>query len=267
MPAKLGWRSGKPSREPPVAGFAQTGNRCFSASATAASQPPDASISGPVDERRLRRRGEAARQLGERVRVRSAAAGDGAGARVVGAVGVGLLRPVVHRDRDEHRPARGQRRVVDRARERAGDVLCARRLVAPLDVRLRADRRVAVGQIGLDRDLGADLLAGGYHQRRLVRLRVEDPADGVADARSGVKIDVGRAPGRLRETVGHPDDRLLLEPEHVPEVVREVGQHRQLRRAGVAEDRRHPVGAEQLERRFADCGHRAWASLVGSPRP
>ena len=47
-PTKLGWRSGKPSREPPVAGLAHTGSRCFSARATAACQPPAASMSGPA---------------------------------------------------------------------------------------------------------------------------------------------------------------------------------------------------------------------------
>ena len=47
-PTKLGWRSGKPSRDPPVAGLAHTGSRCFSARAMAACQPPAASMSGPA---------------------------------------------------------------------------------------------------------------------------------------------------------------------------------------------------------------------------
>src|SRR5215471_15928835 len=37
-PTKLGWRSGKPSREPPVAGLAHTGSRCFAAVALAEKQ-------------------------------------------------------------------------------------------------------------------------------------------------------------------------------------------------------------------------------------
>ena len=51
MPWKSAWSSGKPSRPPPGAGVAHTGSRSFSASATAASQPPLASMSGPGDER------------------------------------------------------------------------------------------------------------------------------------------------------------------------------------------------------------------------
>ena len=47
-PRKCGWSSGKPIRPPPVAGAAHTGSRAFSASATAASQPPLASMSGPA---------------------------------------------------------------------------------------------------------------------------------------------------------------------------------------------------------------------------
>ena len=159
-------------------------------------------------------------------------------------------------------PRGGSDAQVDGARERAGHVLRARRLVAPLDVRLRPDHRIPICQVRLDRDVGAHLLAGGDHQRRLVGLGVEDPADGVADARRRVQVDVGGTAGRLREAVGHPHDRQLLQPEDVGEVVGEVGQHRQLGRARVAEDRRHPVRTEQLERRFADCRHLVVRLLV-----
>ena len=70
-----------------------------------------------------------------------------------------------------------------------------------------------------------------------------------------VEVDVGRPAGGLRVAVGHPDRHGLLQPEDVAEVVGELGEHRQLRRAGVAEDRRHPVLAEELERSFPDCAH------------
>jgi hypothetical protein len=146
--------------------------------------------------------------------------------------------------------------VVDRTRDRARHVLGARRLVAPLDVRLRPDRRVTVRQVRLDQHVRAHLLAGRDHERRLVRLRVEDPADRVADARRRVQVDVRRLAGRLRVPVGHADDDELLESEDVREVLGEVREHRQLGRAGVAEDRRHAVGAEQLEGRFTNGRHR-----------
>ena len=48
MPRKPGWSSGNPIRPPPGAGVAHTGSFWRSASATAASQPPLASMSGPA---------------------------------------------------------------------------------------------------------------------------------------------------------------------------------------------------------------------------
>ncbi len=63
-------------------------------------------------------------------------------------------------------------------------------------------------------------------------------------------------PGGLGVAVGHPDHDRLLQAEHVAEVGREVGEHRQLGRARVAEHRRHPVGAEEVEGGFADSRHR-----------
>ena len=67
----------------------------------------------------------------------------------------------------------------------------------------------------------------------------------------------------LGEAVGHPDHDRLLQAEHVAEVGGEVGEHRQLGRARVAEHRRHPARAEQVEARFADSRHRI-ATLSGS---
>ena len=203
--------------------------------------------------RRLERRGEPCecRGIGQRP------TGDDPPGRIPGAVLIGLGVPVVHRDRHERGAPRRQRGVMDRSRDRTRDVLGARRFVAPLDVRPRCDGRVAVGQVRLDRDMGAHLLAGGDHERRLVRLGVEDAADGVPDARRRVQVDVGGMTAGLRESVRHPDDDEFLEAEHVGEVLGEVGEHRQLGRARVAEDRGHPVGTEQLEGRFTDGRHQA----------
>ena len=110
---------------------------------------------------------------------------------------------------------------MDRLRERVGNVLRARRLVAPLDVRLRHLDRVAVGEVRVHRHERARLLPGRDEQRRLVCLRVEQRADAVADARRGVEVDVGDGAARLRVAVGHADRDRLLEPEHVAEILRE----------------------------------------------
>ena len=209
----------------------------------------------PGDQDRIASGGQPARERGQRLGIRGGAPADAASQRTGGAVGIGLGVPVIHRDRDERRSPRRQRRVVDRPGQRAGDILGPRRLVAPLDIGLGPDDGVAVGQVGLDRDLGPDLLAGGDHQRRLVGLRVEDGADGVADPGGGVEVDMRGATAGLRVAVGHAHHDELLQAEHVGEVLREVGEHRQLGRAGVAEDRGHPVRPEQIERRFADSGH------------
>ena len=100
-------------------------------------------------------------------------------------------------------------------------VLGARRLVGPLDQRVRHPGRVAVGQVGLQGDLGARLLAGGDQQRRVVGLGVEDRPHRVADPGRGVEVDDGGPAGGLGEAVGHPDHDRLLEAEHVAEVRRE----------------------------------------------
>ena len=153
-------------------------------------------------------------------------------------------------------PRGGSAGEVGAAGERQRHVLGARRLVAPLHQRVRHPRRVAVGEVRLQRHLGARLLAGGDQQRRVVGLRVEDRPHRVADARRGVQVDERGAAAGLRVAVGHPDHDRLLQAEHVAEVAREVAQHRQLGRARVAEDRRHPLLAEEVESRLADGRHR-----------
>jgi hypothetical protein len=70
-----------------------------------------------------------------------------------------------------------------------------------------------------------------------------------------VQVDVRRPAGSLRVPVRHPDGHGLLEPEDVAKVIGELGEHRQLGRARVAEDRRHPVLPEELEGDLADARH------------
>ena len=143
--------------------------------------------------RRCRGRRRAPGWWRRRARAASArtASGSAAGAaghlaldRVPGVAVVDLDVPVVHRHRDEDGAARRQAGEVDAVRERQRHVLGPRRLVAPLDERVRHPRRVAVGQVGLQRDLRPHLLAGGDQQRRVVGLGVEDRAHRVADARA-----------------------------------------------------------------------------------
>ena len=89
----------------------------------------------------------------------------------------------------------------------------------------------------------------------MVGLRVEDRPHRVADPRRGVEVGDRGAAGGLRVAVGHPDHDRLVQAEDVAEVGGEVGEHRQLGRAGVAEDRRHPLGTEEVEAGVAHGRH------------
>jgi hypothetical protein len=102
---------------------------------------------------------------------------------------------------------------VDRAGKRGRDVLGPRRLEAPLDERVDNPSRVAVGEVRLHGDLGADLLASRHQQRRVVRLRVEDRPHAVAHPRRGVQVDVRRTARGLCVAVRHPHGDGLLQPE------------------------------------------------------
>ena len=146
------------------------------------------------------------------------------------------------------------------------DVLGTRRLVRPFDVRLGGQGGIPVRQVGLDRDLRAGLLPRGDHERRLVRLCVEDPTHGIAHPRGRVQVDVGRPPRGLREAVGHPHHNELLQAQHIREVLRKAGEHGQLGRPRVAEDRRHPVSAEQRKSCFTNVGHAGFLSEGRTPR-
>ena len=169
--------------------------------------------------------------------------------------GVHLDIPVVHRNRNDDRSHRRKRREVNRVGNRQRHVFGAGRFVGVLDEGVPDADRVAVGQVRLHRDLGANLLADRDHHRRVVGLRVEERADRVAEARSGVEVDQGRLSGDLGVTVGHAHHGRLLQAQHVLEVIGVIGQHRQLGRARVTEDRGHPQLAEKVEGRFANGRH------------
>ena len=211
---------------------------------------------GAGDEDRVGGGVEGGGEGAHRLRVGAGAAADLAVDRRLRVAGVDLHPPVVHRQRDEDGAARRQAGEVGAVGEGQRHVLGPRRLVGPLDQRVRHPRRVAVGQVRLQGDLGPRLLTGGDQQRRVVGLRVEDRPHRVADAGRGVEVDDGGVAGGLGEAVGHPDHDRLLQAEHIAKVRGVVGQHRQLGRAGVAEHRRHPVGTEEVERRVADRRHR-----------
>ena len=90
---------GSPIRPPPGAGVAHTGRPARSASATAASQPPLASTSGPATSTGLRAASDALGQVAQHVGV-GAGAGRSPAARARGRAAVavvGLRVPVVHR--------------------------------------------------------------------------------------------------------------------------------------------------------------------------
>ena len=94
----------------------------------------------------------------------------------------------------------------------------------------------------------------------------------MADAGRRVQVDERRVPRRLRVAVGHADDDRFLQAEHVAEIVGKVSEQRQLGRAGIAEDRRHPEVAQQTHNCFTcrshlmdrTCGFLGWARTSDS---
>ena len=265
-PRKCAWPSGKPIRPPPGAGVAHTGRPAFSASATAASQAPQASRSPPATMTGL---------AAASMRAASAATASGsapaapltrrATVRAVSPASASAVQSSIGSDRNTGPAGGSEARWMPRAQRRR-HVLRARRLVAPLDQRVRHAGGVAVGQVGLVGHLRPHLLAGGDQQRRLVGLGVEDRAHGVAHARRGVQVHVPDRARGLGEAVGHAHRHGLLQRQHVAEVLGEVGQHRQLGGPGVAEHGGHAVGAQQVEGGFAD-GRHGGQSFTRARRP
>ena len=73
-----------------------------------------------------------------------------------------------------------------------------------------------------------------------------------------MQVHERRLPRTLGKPVGHPQGARLLERQDVPEVLGEVLQERQLRRARVAEDARHPKVPQKIE---GDLAPRRYISL------
>ena len=119
---------------------------------------------GTRNHRRVPRLREAIRQRSDQLRIGHRPSAHGARDRTRDVAVVHLGVPVVHRDRDERGPFRRQRGDVDRTRQSQWHVLGARRLVAPLHERVRDPNRVAVGEVGLQRDHRPDLLARRDHE-------------------------------------------------------------------------------------------------------
>ena len=162
--------------------------------------------------------------------------------------------PVVGRHRHQHRPTRRHHRQVVGACDGARHVGGTSRLHRPLDIGLRQLGGPRRRQEGVEGQDAPRLLPDGDEQGRAVLVGGEDRAHGVADTHRRMQVDEGGVARGLREAVGHADDHRFLQPEHVAEVGREVEEHRQLGRAGVAEDRRQPQAAQQFEGGFAHGG-------------
>ena len=206
---------------------------------------------GPDDERRPRAAIEPSGNRGDEIRVGMCRAAD----RPCDD-GIRRAVPVVHRNRDEGRPARRLHGDVIGPRDRGRHVLAARGLVAPLDVRFGQPGRLRGEEKRLVGKNRARLLARGDDQRCAVPVGSEDVAHRVADAGRRVQVDERRVARGLRVAVGHADDDRFLQAEDVAEIVGELPKKRQLGRAGVAEDGGHPQLAQQAHNGFADGGHR-----------
>src|ERR687890_344380 len=99
------------------------------------------------------------------------------------------------------------------------------------------------------------LLPRGDHERGLVVRGRDHGPHRVAKSWTRVQVYEGRPANAMGETLGHSERRRLLQAEHVAEVIRKVLEERQLRRSGVAENRRHFQAAQEIEGRLADPCH------------
>ena len=166
---------------------------------------------------------------------------------------VGGLEPVAHRHHQQRRPCRGLGLVIG-ARDRAGHVLAAARDVPPHRILAGQALERSPGEERLEGNLATVLLAHEDHKRSAAITRVSDRVHRVAQTGRRVQVDERRlAPGEC--VAGrHPHHRSLVEAEDEPDVGREIGQKCDLGRSRVAEDRRQPVAAHDLESAVAH-GH------------
>ena len=211
-------------------------------------------VRGADHERRRVGTGEQLRELGDLHGVHRVRAQDLR--RRPGGELVGGLEPVAHRHDQERRPLRSLGLVVG-AGDRAGHVLTAVRNVPPDRILAGDTLERSSGQERLERDLAPVLLADEYHQRRATVARVGDRVDRVAQAGGRVEVDERRLTPGQRVARRHSDDRSLVEAEDEPDIGRQIGEKRDLRRSRIAEDRGQPVTAHDVERGIPDrrAGH------------
>ena len=124
----------------------------------------------------------------------------------------------VHRDRDEHRPARRTHRIMEGAAQDRSELICSSDFVRPLRDRSGEPGEVA-GEKWVGRDVAIILLPGRHDERRLIRLSVGQRADRVTKTGRSMQIQKSGTTRRLRIPLGDTDRGRLLEREHVVQVV------------------------------------------------
>ncbi len=168
---------------------------------------------------------------------------------------VGRLVPIAHRH-DHERRAGARLGLVVGAGDRARHVLGAVRDASPHGVLARETVEMPAGQERFERELATILLTDEDDQRRAAVACVGDRVDRIAEARRGVQVDEGGRSTSERVAGRHPDHRALVQTEHEFDVIREIGQERDLGGARVAEDPRQTETAHNVEGRVADGGER-----------
>ena len=96
------------------------------------------------------------------------------------------------------------------------------------------------------------LLTHDDDERRAVHAGGRDGADPGAKPGRRMQEDERRPAAADREPGSEPDHGSLVQPEDEADVVRQVGEERDLRRTGVREHRRQPAPAEDVERRVSN---------------
>ena len=232
-PANWGWSSAKPQRDD--MGAVKTRARCRSASARTTSHAPSRSTPAPITNA-----GRSLASSAAPIAARASASQRGAAPIRRGSTGAQRARPVVGRDRDQHRAARVLHRDVVTMRDRERDVLGACRLAAPLDIGLRQLGGPSGKQERIEGEQRSRLLAGGDDERRPVLPGGEDRAHGVAHPDRRMQVDEGGVLRRRGVAVGHADHDRFLQAEDVLEVRGEVEEERQLGGPGLPKMRCMP---------------------------
>ena len=216
------------------------------------------------DQRRRLRLREEARERVDSLGVDGGAAQDGPerGRRL--ALLVGGLVPVVHRHDHERRTALrlcGMERPLDRGR----NVLGPGGLV-DADGILTGEAGQLPGEERLVGEMPTVLLSHDDHERRAVHTGGREGADPRAEPGRRVQEDESRPAAADRQARSEPDHGGLVQPEDEADVVRQVGEERDLRRPGVREHRRQPAPAEDVECRVSDGAQLPQTSSATSTR-